>query len=98
MGINGRRGNVAYCIYSSSLAQPLYFIDGLACMQIGISPIDVYTCSTTYEGRVLCWNLTILWIMNVHTKPTVMFKYHSWVNVCVEMRSKKLFKLYEYGI
>ena len=38
----------------------------------------------------------ILWIMNVHTKSTVMFKYHSLVIVCVGRRSKKLFKLYDY--
>ena len=51
-------------------------------MQIGISVIDVYTCSTTYKGRILS-------ILNVYTKPNVSFKFGSLDKGCVEMRTKK---------
>ena len=39
-----------------------------------------------------------LWNMNVYTKKKVLFKFSSLETVCVEIRSKKLFKLslYQY--
>ena len=68
----------------------------IATLPIHVKFTDVCTLSHTPILPTLFLYIMKLWNMNVYTKAKVLLKFGGLESMCVDMRSKKLFKLPHY--